>query len=231
MTNNDWVDPTQESAQTESAEPDKSAQLKKKIIIVFTAVAVLTLSLAGSYLVARVGQASPAPKMVAKTVVQPAPQPHPAVSDAKPSPIKPAETPAGEKPASTKDVALVAKAVPPPPESKVAATVKPVVVPELPPPAKTSPSAAPAKSSGDASVITPHSGEKYLQVGALATRMVPDYVKELQAKGLHPIVAPGPDESHDLRRILLGPFPDRNALKQASLDLEAQGIVSFPQVY
>ncbi len=224
MTNNDWTDPTQEAVKTEEVQPDEtdaSSQLKKKIIILFAAVAVLTFSLAGSYLVARVGHASPTSK-VAQVAPKQAPAPAPVqAAVAKPSPIQPTPTPAphqeaAAKEAATKEVAMIAKPAPPAATESKVAPPKPVVVPELPPPAKSSPVAAAPAKAAESGVITPHSGDKYLQVGAMASRLVPVYVKELEAKGLHPLV---------------GPFTDRSAMKKASLDLEAQGITSFPQVY
>ena len=88
---------------------------------------------------------------------------------------------------------------------------------------------AATRSTPDFSVIDPRSGERYVQVVAVSPHMVLKYVDDLRKLDLEAVVAPGP--TPDLLRILVGPFPDRDAANKAKQLLEASGRHPFIRVY
>ncbi|HEV2688196.1 MAG TPA: SPOR domain-containing protein, partial [Bryobacteraceae bacterium] len=69
-------------------------------------------------------------------------------------------------------------------------------------------------------LITPRSGETYLQLAALSPTTVLKYLDELRANQLEPSVAPGPNGSI-LVRVVVGPFPDQASLTRAKDHLNA----------
>jgi len=77
--------------------------------------------------------------------------------------------------------------------------------------------------------ITPKTGERYLQVGALDLEATPRWVEHLRQAKLEPHVAPGP--TPDLLRILIGPFPDRDSLASKKNELDSAGIDNFVREY
>jgi SPOR domain len=77
--------------------------------------------------------------------------------------------------------------------------------------------------------IDPKAGEKYLQLAALPVGYTERYVNELEGKGLHVSVAPGPTET--IFRIVMGPFTDHTQIKQLQDTLGAAGIQSMERVY
>jgi cell division septation protein DedD len=78
-------------------------------------------------------------------------------------------------------------------------------------------------------MITPQSGERYLQVGALDLEATRRYIQQLRRAELEPHVAPGPKP--ELRRILLGPFADLDSLTRARGLLDQAGIENFVRKY
>jgi cell division septation protein DedD len=78
-------------------------------------------------------------------------------------------------------------------------------------------------------LINPQAGERYLQLAAFGPGCTNLYMKELEAKGIHALVAPGPSET--IYRVVLGPFADRSETKRQQEALEAAGIQSMERVY
>ena len=78
-------------------------------------------------------------------------------------------------------------------------------------------------------MITPQTGERYIQVGALNPEATRRFVKRLRNENLEPHVAPGPKP--ELLRVLIGPFNDRDALTEEQNQLQAQGIDTFVRKY
>lgn len=78
-------------------------------------------------------------------------------------------------------------------------------------------------------MITPKAGEKYLQLAALGMSSTDRYIAELETKGIHASVAPGP--TGDVYRVVLGPFADRSALERQRDVLEAADIQSMLRLY
>ena|SRR5579864_832191 len=62
-------------------------------------------------------------------------------------------------------------------------------------------------------LITPRTGETYLQLAALSPQATLKYLDELRQDNLEPCVAPGP--SPGLLRVVVGPFPDSASLARA----------------
>lgn len=90
---------------------------------------------------------------------------------------------------------------------------------------------SPASDDDALRIIEPHSGEHYIQVGALD----PDandtrrFVERLQKEGLDPHVAQGPTPA--LMRVLIGPFADLDALNAKKAQMESEGIDTFVREY
>lgn len=147
--------------------------------------------------------------LTAHRVQKPAPAIHNATPAALPQPV-PAE----------------AKAVPQPEPKPVA----PPVEAAAPKPVNTVP---PVSSSGDDGLpmIQPHSGERYLQVGALDpdARDTRRFVERLRGEGLDPHVAEGPAPA--LMRVLIGPFTKLDALTEKKAQIESEGIDTFVREY
>jgi cell division septation protein DedD len=144
------------------------------------------------------------------------------------------------KPAIVKSSSVVAKpvelkAIQVKPADIKPADVKPVAVTE---PVKTAvlPVATLADQSPQSEddalpTITPQTGQRYIQVGALelsaeATRR---FVTRLRGEKLDPHVAPGPSPA--LMRVLIGPFENLDALNEKKAQLDAEGVDSFVRKY
>lgn len=93
--------------------------------------------------------------------------------------------------------------------------------------------ALPETASGDGELprIQPHSGERYLQVGALPpeTKDTLRFVERLRSEGLDPHVAEGPTPA--LIRVLIGPFTKLEALNEKKAQIENEGIATFVREY
>jgi len=116
----------------------------------------------------------------------------------------------------------VPQAVAPKPSPLPPALPEPVKAKAIPPQAPQAPTELPA-------LINPRPGETYLQLGAFGLVPTERYLKEIEAKGIHASVAPGPDET--LCRVVLGPFANREELKRQREALEAAGIQSMERLY
>jgi cell division septation protein DedD len=81
----------------------------------------------------------------------------------------------------------------------------------------------------DIPMIAPHSGERYIQIGALTGEATRHFIQRLRNQKLNPHVAPGP--TPELLRVLIGPFDDRDALNAQKAQLESESIPTFVRQY
>jgi len=102
------------------------------------------------------------------------------------------------------------------PPAAVEATVTPEPVPSRPVPVSVK-------------HIQPRDGDRFLQLAAMGPHATEDYLKLLAAKGISPLIGPGPSE--DIERILLGPYTNSAELKKAQSALEGQGIQTMVRIY
>jgi len=77
--------------------------------------------------------------------------------------------------------------------------------------------------------VTPHPGEKYVQVAAFGPKALDSYLRQLESKGLHPLVAPGPADG--IHRILIGPYTNPETLEQTRRTLQVVGMDSIIRSY
>jgi len=90
--------------------------------------------------------------------------------------------------------------------------------------------AAPVEAPAPAwNTVDPQPGDLYLQLATMGPNSTNEYLKELDAKGIHPRIAPGPGEN--LHRLILGPYPDKAALEKEQQELESTGIQFMARRY
>jgi cell division protein FtsN len=77
--------------------------------------------------------------------------------------------------------------------------------------------------------VKPHAGETYLQLAAMGPHATEEYLRELAAKGIHPLIAPGPSET--IARFLMGPYATNTEVQKAQSALQGQGIQSMVRAY
>jgi len=77
--------------------------------------------------------------------------------------------------------------------------------------------------------VTPRPGEKYVQVAAFGPKALDSYLRQLENKGLHPLVAPGPADG--IHRILIGPYTNPETLEQTRRTLQVVGMDSIIRSY
>jgi cell division septation protein DedD len=130
----------------------------------------------------------------------------PGAPDVRPQPASPAEP---SKPSEQ------------PPPAKDAAGQPPTDAPTQPTtqPAREGPSAAPAEALAPPSVAEPAPGT-YWQVVAVPQAQAEIVAKALKDKGFPASLGPGPN---NLVRVLVGPYPDTQALGRAKSELENAG--------
>lgn len=87
------------------------------------------------------------------------------------------------------------------------------------------------ENQGDDAIplITPHAGERYLQVGALDQEATRRFVQHLRNENLEPHVAPGPKP--ELMRVLIGPFDNHEALNEKKAQILNEGMETFVREY
>jgi cell division septation protein DedD len=78
-------------------------------------------------------------------------------------------------------------------------------------------------------MIAPKDGERYIQVGALNQEATRRFVQRLRDDKLEPHVALGPTPK--LMRVLIGPFDNRDALKEKKAQIEGEGMEAFVRQY
>src|SRR3984885_8303930 len=104
-----------------------------------------------------------------------------------------------------------------------------VVAPALQAEIKPVPSVTAAKEDDAVSTITPHGGERYIQLGAFNVEATRRFVQHLRGEKLEPRVAPGPRP--EIMRVLIGPFNNRDALNERKAQLQTKGFDTFVRVY
>jgi hypothetical protein len=77
--------------------------------------------------------------------------------------------------------------------------------------------------------VTPKPGEKYIQIAAFGPKALESYLRDLEGKGLHPVIAPGPSDG--IYRILIGPYTNIETLEQTRRTLQVVGMDSIVRVY
>ena len=125
-----------------------------------------------------------------------------------------------------------AGAIPVPPRPASVPITQPVVIAapaELKPEIKAERSAPVSDDVSAVPIITPHGGERYIQVGALNLRATRRFVADLRGRKLEPLVAPGP--TPEIMRVLIGPFDDNEALNQRRAQLQTEGLDTFVREY
>jgi cell division protein FtsN len=104
----------------------------------------------------------------------------------------------------------------------------PAPVPVVAKPVDVTESAAPIETPAW-NTVEPQPGDLYLQLATMGPNSTNDYLKTLDAKGIHPRIAPGPSEN--LHRLLIGPYPDKAALEKEQQELESAGIQFIARRY
>jgi cell division septation protein DedD len=109
--------------------------------------------------------------------------------------------------------------------------VAPTLQPEIQPEPTANAAAPPVKPATDDAVptITPHDGERYIQLGAFNVEATRRFVQHLRGEKLEPRVAPGPKP--EIMRVLIGPFDNLDALKQKKAQLQTEGFDTFVRAY
>lgn len=184
--------------------------LRKRVSLGFAGIVAFGLALAGMYVGGRLfANPQPRPEPIAVATVA-----HPA-----PPPVRP-------KPSPIQDPAAIHAAIG---AGKTPATPAPAPAPVSQPAPLSIATAASSAAPVVPALIAPKTGETYLQLAALGAGCTEKYMKELESKGIHASVAPGPSES--LYRVVLGPFKDRGELKRQQTQLEAAGIQPMERLY
>lgn len=186
-------------------EKDQAEALKRRVYIGFAAIMAVGISIAGAYISGRLYAGRKGTDTIADSVAK-----------------IPAQRPASPAQPATPAVPEAAAPQPAPEPSPVVSEHKEAPVVEEPHPSTPPP---PRRWT----VSNPQPGERYLQLAALGPRATDWYVPELESKGMHPIVAPGPEEK--VFRILIGPFPDRVERKRRQEALDAAGIEYIVRAY
>lgn len=81
----------------------------------------------------------------------------------------------------------------------------------------------------DLGLIAPQHGERYLQIAAISTNMVPSFLADLKKYDVQASVAPGPHDG--LVRIVIGPFADRESVGRAKDQIQAKWADCFVRLY
>lgn len=77
--------------------------------------------------------------------------------------------------------------------------------------------------------IAPKHGQRYIQVGAVNVDIAGRFIEHLRQEKLNPHIAPGPTAG--IKRLLIGPFDDIQALNNTKAQLESEGIATFVRQY
>jgi cell division septation protein DedD len=191
--------------------PEGSAEeLKKRIPMVWIpATLVVGLLIAAIYLGGRIAKARPNVKPEVVQLAKQAPV-APAVSAA-PASVEPV---AGSEPAPPTEPAKTSSTIESPATPTKSASAEPLTV---------------VTADDGIPMITPQTGQRYIQVGALNHEATRRFVQHLRSEKLDPHVAEGP--TPDLMRVLIGPFDDRDALNERKAQLETEGIDTFVREY
>jgi hypothetical protein len=86
-----------------------------------------------------------------------------------------------------------------------------------------------AADSHSNELIVPESGQRYLQIAAISSQAVSWFTDDMRRKNLQVRLAPGPHEG--LVRVLIGPFPDWDSLREAKTEIQKAWPDCFVRVY
>ena len=81
----------------------------------------------------------------------------------------------------------------------------------------------------DPGLIAPQHGERYLQIAAISSHMVPSFLADLKKYNVQASVAPGPHDG--LVRIVIGPFSDRDSIARAKDQIQTKWPDCFVRLY
>jgi cell division septation protein DedD len=155
-------------------------------------------------------------------------RPSPPVRSQGTQPTEPKSSPASqqhEAPAARKQNEAIASK----PVDKPAMPVQPVQATAPKPASKPPEVASAARERAANELLVPRAGERYLQVLAVSTNVVPRVLADLRRNNLDVRVAPGPQD--DLRRLLVGPFPDAESLSRAKEQIQVLHPDCFVRAY
>jgi cell division septation protein DedD len=189
-----------------SLPPERSVEeLKKRIPMVWIpATLVVGLLIAAIYLGGRIAKARPS---------------------AKPEVVQLATPASVAPPVSAEPVASSEPLPPSEPAKTSSSTESPAAATKL---AGSEPLTAVTADDG-IPMITPQTGQHFIQVGALNQEATRRFVQRLRSEKLEPHVAQGP--TPELMRVLIGPFDNRDALNERKAQLETEGIDTFVREY
>jgi cell division septation protein DedD len=186
-----------------TAQPTGPDSNEKKPIPMVSIPAIISIGLviAAAYLVTRI-----------VTAHRPAPAPRPSASAMVKPPSAPAPVPSAKVPADI-------------PVAKATAVIKTEAKP-----AEQLKDVSKAVAAEDAiPMITPKTGERYIQIAALDDEATRRFVRKLRNEKIEPHVAPA--SKPELLRILIGPFENRDALNAEKAQLEHEGMQTFVRQY
>jgi len=78
-------------------------------------------------------------------------------------------------------------------------------------------------------LIAPQPGQRYLQIAAISSRMVPKFLSDLSRYNVQASMAPGPREG--VVRVVIGPFSDREVLARAKAQIQIKWPDCFVRLY
>ncbi|HMD49037.1 MAG TPA: SPOR domain-containing protein [Bryobacteraceae bacterium] len=137
-------------------------------------------------------------------------------------------------PAPVAAPATVSQAVAQPPVVAHAKEPQPFVevktaLPASPPEGAETGSGPAADVDKDLGLIAPRPGERYLQIAAIASNMVPSFLADLKKYNVQASVAPGPHDG--LVRIVIGPFANRDSAARAKDQIQIKWTDCFVRLY
>jgi cell division septation protein DedD len=115
--------------------------------------------------------------------------------------------------------------IPPPPQPGMA-SVKPAAAIAQPAPI---PQQSPDVNQTSLTLITPRTGESYLQLAALPPKMAMQFIDDLKKVNIEAGIAQGP--TPDMVRVLAGPFASPDLLNQTKAKLDALKMISMARDY
>lgn len=202
---------SEETAPPQSRESKKPFPLMAIPITLSVGLLVAAVYLGQRIVVARLQSTPPVREaLIAPLVTPPAPallRPNPPAEQKRTEPA-PAATVAVKTPTPGANPAALA-------ENRGAIVAKPL-----------EPTAADSQSN---ELIVPVSGQRYLQIAAISSQAVSWFTDDMQRKNLQVRLAPGPHEG--LVRVLIGPFPDWDSLREAKTEIQKAWPDCFVRVY
>ena len=119
--------------------------------------------------------------------------------------------------------------IPPPPQPAVAPAKPAVAIAKPAPTPQTVPQEVASVNQTSLTLITPHTGESYLQLAALPPKMAIQFIDDLKKVNIEAGIAQGP--TPDMVRVLAGPFATPDLLNQTKAKLDALKMISMARDY